>query len=304
MVRTIITHVGTSLLYCEALKRRPPMAKEALDRLIDDLNHNIPYETRLRRFIEGLRAALREYWAPGTYEPQAQREASPGEIASLSLLSVQPDDRVLLFHSDTALGHFCALALAEALADPETQSGFPVCLAETVHLDGLKIVDEQDLGLSAAHADGFVRIGLKSYVNAAWKEYDSFPRQPPQAGGKHQLIFNVTGGYKGVVPIARDLELLLSEHASRKKRHVQCRLCYLYESSDKLIWYDALPVVFDWSKLNLKRLMDAALPDGIPDEEPPPELAVYFEESSTRRGRLQLSALGTVLLELYGKVFP
>lgn len=241
MARVIITHVGTSALRCKALLERANFDTDALDRALQ-LERGGREDLR-RACREDLMRGLRDTWQ-SRYEPSVRRMRSPAEIASLSLLRLQRSDRIVLLHPESAGGRFCADLVALALRGEGIPMGldYPHTSAvEAYPVDGLKVTGDPNLDSSDDEADGalsnaFVRQGMASYVERVMAQYEHM------ADGD-QLIFNITGSYKGLVPIARDMSLLL---AASKARAITSEVCYLFETGAQLIHYGTLPLQLHW----------------------------------------------------------
>ena len=311
MKRVLITHVGVSVLSNRALTN---FYTSNLTRLHEDLRRNINRPDALKLVKRDLERGLGRVWDRNyTSEEQQRREDSPAEIAALSVLGIQPGDRVVLLHSDTAGGRFCGELLKHALTltSIATDTGYPCCVPSQLYLqevEGLKISDDSaaidpQTGVDPqSRSATFVRFGMVSYVDRIWGEYTSL-----LAEGGGALIFNVTSGYKGLVPIASDLALLLNAYARQKAHPIRCTLCYLYQNSDALIWYGTLPVTIDWSVMSrelLSRLEDASTSPGIVAGRPAPEEEIYFEDNPNERNHKQLSPLGAVTWALLRKFEP
>ncbi len=117
MSRFVITHVGTTAVECEAINRRQnaPRDYERLVHLI--LNNQQRTERLVEEWSEALQVGLRAIWSdPQRTDRAEQFRRSPAEIASLYALDLQPGDHVILFHSDTTAGAFCAELLRRCLA--------------------------------------------------------------------------------------------------------------------------------------------------------------------------------------------
>lgn len=311
MTRVLITHVGVSVLSNRALKS---FYTSNLTRLHEDLRRDIERPDALKLVKRDLERGLGRVW-DRNYTPDAQqrREDSPAEIAALSVLRIQPNDRVVLLHSDTAGGRFCGELLQHALrlTSVPTGTGYPHCGATQLRLqnvEGLKITDDSavidsEIGVDPQSRPAtFVRHGLVSYVERVWEEYTAL-----LAAGGGDLIFNITSGYKGLVSIARDLALLLNSYAREKSHAIRCRQCYLYQNSDDLIWYDPLPVTIDWHVMSrelLRKLSDASAPPGIVAGRPALEETIYFEDNPHKPNHKQLSPLGAVTWALLRRFEP
>lgn len=247
MGRTIITHVGTSVLQCRSLKENNPSLDSIIKRAThaDRRNGDLtPYVTQLCGTYE---ENLQRHWTnEGDF--LTRRRAVAGEISSLSLLSITPDDRVMLVHSDTPKGRLSAALLKDMLTlDP--QQGYPNCpTAEAKQIDGLKVPEATELATRQDH-DDFIAIGLVNYVDTVWKAFLDQVEKP----GRHEFILIITGGYKGMIPVARDMALILTDIASDINFDVEIRLCYLFDEGSELIWYGSYPIGLNWDLIRNQR---------------------------------------------------
>lgn len=315
MPRTIITHVGASLLKCQSFSGFNDRGQllEAFD--YKDANE---VTRRLEKATEHLAQALATLWAGKS--PERYRHA-PAEIASLSLLAPAQDDRVVLLHSDTLEGCFCAKVLKGVLQRTfEPLNGYPFCRDVVVRkIAGLRVSEQGEQSSDGAKGvDDFVSKGLPSYVTNVWEEYFDLVQRIAHVPSKRgTLLFNITAGYKGAIPIARDLALLLSAHSAEGKSGITTETCYLYEESNQLIHYGSLPIDFNWHKANMSQLERAA----GEDED---ELSAKTQRSGDDRLRLtnvvdnrhyyteveaapayaRLSPLGRVVWEIGKRIYP
>ncbi len=291
--RTIITHVGTSALRCEALTERPSFEPRDLDRALQRELEPEDYDDLRQACREDLQEGLRETWGPHFKEAD-RRARSPAEIASLSLLNLTAEDQVVLLHPQSAGGAFCAELIALALQDSEIPSGLGYPKASKVTIApvaGLRVTGDPRVDATAANlAAEFLARGVASYVAHVWEAYQGI-----LPGGS--LIFNITGSYKGLVPIARDVSLLLHGAGGRP---VSCEVCYLFESGSELIRYPAFPIAARVSQDLLDDLERVSAEGGAGPEllktRGEGEWAGLFERASETR--LRLSAAGTVMRSL------
>ncbi len=306
MQRTIITHVGASLLAprCAAFQGYKD-ASELLNALRDEDEAALAH---LDAAADHLIANLNTIWVRGA---DTRWRDSPAEIASLSRLALSPTDRVVLLHSDTLTGRFCADLLQRALSAPFTSvNGYPHTLPGRVvahNLSGLRVTDRPGTAPAAGEtaAERFVRDGLRDYVEHVWNAYDELAASLSASGDQGQLIFNVTAGYKSMVPIARDLALLLTEHIHGLERPITTELCVLYEESSELIRYASLPVQFDWSKVYMAHLAraDADAPGArLRYDHIAADNLAFFERAPDDEAYARLSPLGRVVWELGKKL--
>ncbi len=293
----------------EALKR--DLTQSGKERIAD-----------LDTYVTSLQTGLNKTWKT-TIDDWKRRQDSPAEIASLNLLGVQ-DNTVVLLHSDTPAGRFCARLLEKVLQqDIGREAGYPACIpatgctVRTVQINDLHVNEQYqrsswwegfrpgnaDRRAQQTEQDVFVRKGMVNYIRAIVRHY----RKLLPTGG--ELLFNVTAGYKGMIPIARDLTLLLDAHyrewranraeASATPGTFESAICYVFERSNDLIRYPALPVFFDFSVLNVDLLRAASADAGL--ERSAPEPRCFFEPLAN--GRWRRSALGEVVLTCYEELY-
>lgn len=138
------------------------------------------------------------------------------ETNSLERLRVRADDQVVLLHSDTLDGKLCANEVAELL---RTDLGIANPVLEPV--DGLQVTD----------ATRFRRDGIGSL----FKRLDEYA---VLAGDEGEVLLNITGGFKSVVPYVTLYGMLRGQ-----------RVVYLFERSEELISLPPAPLAFDWGRL-------------------------------------------------------
>jgi hypothetical protein len=294
----ILVHVGASLLDCKAFGETRLSDEEIRDLKNGraDQDGRTEQDYNLEDNFQVLKKGLEETWKKNN--PAWGRDESPAEIASLSLLDSQPEDKIVLLTSDTVAGKFCGALLKDAL-NPDLQlppnSKYPTYSDVTVEpIEGVKINESQASGSGTDSQMHFVQDGLVNYVKLATKYYRTL--QPGDT-----LLFNITAGYKGLLPIARDLALLLAAHSrdTHNRNPIQTDMCYLHETSGSLIYYGALPVRFDFKNFQ-KGDFDAAQQDGLTSE--PTELKPCFE-SNKEQGVWRLTPLGYVVKTVYDELY-
>ena len=119
-------------------------------------------------------------------------------------------DNLIFLHTDTYEGELSTKFLVKVL---ESAKEFNFKKIITVMMPGVK----------AGNANSFVE-GLK-YLCENFEtgiKIDSFD----------EIVFNFTGGYKGVVPVITILNRII-----KKIYNKECVLCYLYEGSSEIIKY-------------------------------------------------------------------
>jgi CRISPR-associated protein (Cas_APE2256) len=301
MTHTVITHIGVSALSCEALLGFQSQNYATIDQeLADGMERPETLEIAQRDLLRG----LRRHWGQKK-EARQHRAVSPAEIAALSLLlaELRPDgnpplpiDRLVLVRSDTPGGRFCADLLKRAFVDPDReisrQYGYPHVSGDPAHfviapIEGLRITDERTPDPDS-DKEAFVRTGLVNYVRTVYAEYR-------RLGAGDTLTFNITSGFKGLVPAARDLALLLST----RRGGPTIEMVYLYKSSNELIRYNLFPLQFDWDSLPIDLLRRAGAGAAPPDQLSGAQYAYLFEQRGTAIQKSQRSALGEVVWALH-----
>jgi hypothetical protein len=300
MRHTVITHIGVSALSCTALRG---VQSQNYDTILDELASRTERPDALVIAKRDLLRGLGRQWNRNL-KPQQQRTASPAEIAALSLLKTEkqpngepplPINRLVLVTSDTRSGEFCADLLEHAFrdfdADIQPNPAYPhIHDVHRANIKGLAITDERVSDRESTRHE-FVRTGLSNYVRAVFAEYNSL-------SSVDTLTLNITSGFKGLVPTARDLVLLLGSRNDCP--HV--RMVYLYQSSSELVWYNSLPMEFDWNDISAEKLMQAGEVDGTSDGLIDSRHAYLFEHKEAKR--LKRSAIGEVIWTLYTLLYP
>lgn len=191
------------------------------------------------------------------------------EIHSLARMQLQPDDRVVLFASETLDGQACAYALAEYLE----QHG------HTVDVEVVK-------GLQTTDARLFRQTGVVEFIKKTAKYIDDY--------GVENCTLNPTGGFKALVPYAVLLGMI---------RRVSCR--YIFEFSSQLIELPPLPVDFARSKLqSLKEALELIERETFLPEKEFNDCLTWDERQEYRvlfewEGKeVTLSAIGMLMLEV------
>jgi putative CRISPR-associated protein (TIGR02619 family) len=151
-------------------------------------------------------------------------EKISAELASIVKLSEtykEEQIEVYLLSSDTASSYTCALAAKKYFEDNNNISVKEVTVIENLRLENLTIFN---LG-----KDNLIREISKLIDKAEpgndrkkWKEVSK------------NFIFNVTGGYKGIIPILTILSQLY-----------ECEIIYKFEESDGLLKIPRIPINFD-----------------------------------------------------------
>ena len=146
MKRTIIVYIGESIL--DVLEQAPNRRYE-VDEIFRSFNSGrYPSQREETMAQEDMIFFLQEVWEPsptGRYEPgMEQRQHSPAEIASLSLLDIVDTDQVILLRPDNPRGVFCANLIENVLRNEELRGkpGYPDC-GENLIVKDIKDVVER-----------------------------------------------------------------------------------------------------------------------------------------------------------------
>lgn len=318
MLQTIITHVGASLLENDCVAFR--WFKDR-DSLLNELRYERDTSAYLNDATTHLVKDLHKRWS-SEQEQRAQRlSESPAEIASLSLLGLGKHDQVVLLHSDTAEGAFCAELLRRVLSNAQIapQTDYPFCAEDRVtvqRINGLRVTDlrSDQPGERGTLRDTFVREGLTNYVEHVWDAYHELKKRINDYQDEGALSFNVTAGYKGMIPIARDLALLLATYIKDKNQKITTEVCCLYETSSELIRYASLPIYFNWARVDMSQLERAAqeeVPiaqrstalDRVLYNNIDPDKRSYFVALHAGSPYVRLSPLGRIVWELGKRMY-
>lgn len=232
MRKIVITHVGTSALDCYALRASSFPDQKRLNEIKNDSRWE---DTDLISFKECLYTGLCKVWSPLEDDIADKRRDSPAEIASLNMLGLNEGDRVVLVSSDTNAGTFCATLLRHCLTSPTDGTPDEGYVFRPERLDVPKV--QVLRGVEASSDNGFIETGLPAYMALVGNQYNAMNRE------QDKLIFNITGGYKGIIPFAVLAAQLLGAHT---ERGIKADVIYMHETSTNLITLGPqLPICWD-----------------------------------------------------------
>ncbi|MDR4497182.1 MAG: putative CRISPR-associated protein [Candidatus Scalindua sp.] len=219
MQKLIITMCGTSALFERSNWKEGGRGRVwgSHEKLISALENEVinkeseEYHYQKERAVKALQENLNRYYE----NAEKGLNTLSAELASLLAMEkdkeigpLTPDDKIILFYSDTIDGRLCAETNKEVIEKSEM-------LKERWKVGGIIKIDE----LQTKNGAAFVQNGLKSLVNKILQLKDS--------ASNNQLILNITGGYKGTIPILSKLSMDL-----------KVPLIYLFESSHEIIRMD------------------------------------------------------------------
>jgi putative CRISPR-associated protein (TIGR02619 family) len=139
------------------------------------------------------------------------------ETNGLARADCGPHDQVSILASDTPDGLASAEAVAKVVAD---------MLGPVARVRGVK-------GLQVSEAGSFRQSGIRNLIDIVLREV-----QTARIGGIDPIVFNVTGGFKGVVPYLTVLGMLND-----------IETIYVYDFSEILIRLPPLPLRFDRERI-------------------------------------------------------
>lgn len=197
MSKLVITTVGTSLLDKKGLEGTKGWIEKKSNGEIDNLIAGKSLGGQKEKDMK-----VQEY-----LENNLQLKDYSAEIASLKLINLNKnEDRVILLFSDTSSCAFCArsnaIYISKYIAQCELGNG-------------------QDKDVRKIH--GMEAKEAKKFVEGLPRLKDLLDEFEQQANAqKRELVFNITGGYKGLIP--------LITFFSRRLPHKT--LYYLYQESE------------------------------------------------------------------------
>ena len=208
-------------------------------------------------------------------------EISSAEISSLFTIKNEIDEslKVYLIATETILSRIAAEIIQTKLNRYFISGGKTI----EVYFDADKKAPECDViqGLDVKNPEHFSEIGLPNLIERLRKLNIN----------NEEIILNITGGYKGVIPYLTIMGQLFNGVDTM----------YLYEESDKIIKIPNLPINFDWvvqekffSLCMIKNIENSESSTQISnDEEIDVDLSSLFKRAPNK---LSLSALGKILI--------
>jgi len=243
---TVITTVGTSLItnymkpeVHDSLKGNYTCIQKAFEK-IEKVSESKYDEQEYKINITKIQDAISNKWIKGIKwvkeddcweidETQTINCDASAEISSLLAIQEKLKDSldVRLIATETILSRLAAEVIRDKLNGYKTEDGKTI----TVEFEPEKTGDKCDViqGLDVENADNFRGKGLPNLIE----------RLKALGISKDEIILNITGGYKGVIPFLTILGQI----------YENVEIMYLYEESKDIIKIPKLPVSFDWSVL-------------------------------------------------------
>lgn len=266
MAITIITTVGTSLVENNNISTNGLTDKNFLQR--DEL---AIFYTNTEKTLTNL-------------IDQKNNIAISAEITSITKIQEQLQEPVIvhLVCTDTILSPLCAKYIKKWLLKPEHKTKWQITEVKFEWKYGNHIVEGLRLKSKSGgtEVNAFKEKGIKNLIEALSKVTDK------------EAIINITGGYKGVIPI-------MTMYAQLKKLSIM----YTYEGSEEVIELDNnnLPISFDWEiaqnavQFLENNYLKGAVQGSLPSDEIIKQLKELGLVKEAKKGRLEVSALGTML---------
>jgi len=219
MPRTIITTCGTSL-FKSCCWKCDGLCNDSLSEMKDKqerMEYELVCNSRLKKALEEDYDLSKEFEL-FSWENLAYMRDLPAELASLRAIKIYFDnsqkgslcngDKVILLHSDNKEGSFCANVIYKVLKENNL-------------LPGIEIEKWEIIGLDPSDAERFGSALLDIWQKSITKFEEN---------ENEEYIFNLTGGYKGVV-------ILLGAFAYI---NACAKIFYLYEETN----YEKITIMF------------------------------------------------------------
>jgi putative CRISPR-associated protein (TIGR02619 family) len=200
MARTIITTCGTSLYTSSSWKDPDSFGGTALNRIKDRSDRHLyegMYEAFVRRF-EGRPTELAQQFEKRCWEEIDLLDKMPAELASLRSLacyfekmnaSLRDEDELIFYYSHDQDGQFCTNCIRQIIERFELV-GSAQCIFESI--EGLTPDNATDFGTA---------------LQALWSKCHE---RVHSKAGAHNIILNLTGGYKAMGIVLSALSSLMS----------------------------------------------------------------------------------------------
>ncbi|MGQ0794192.1 MAG: putative CRISPR-associated protein [Deltaproteobacteria bacterium] len=211
MRKMALTTVGTSLLF--HLREK----KDSLKNLVESIEGK---SSGLRgdysREFEELKKQCLSRLSGLNLDKNSDLNKSSAEIKSLAKLGITEADVVYLFATETMDGNLCAEVIEQYI------KGEFGCSVKTEEVKGLQVKD----------SERFRKEGVRNFI-------DKLMNIIEKSRYEYEIIFNITGGFKAVIPYTTFVGMINS-----------VKVVYTFEDTDYLIELPALPITYNKEFLN------------------------------------------------------
>jgi len=214
MPKLILVTAGTSAL--EKYSKQEYSTEDLADKLNQEGEKSDLYKNVKDDVLKNLKTNTKRY-REGKDTGYSKLSA---EVASLLAMGKEPsigaitkEDKIILLHSDTVDGKLCAEVNGEVIC---------ACICNNTIIKSLIGIRVQPRDKGEDIRQIFVNQGLNSLQTEVKNATEAFRREHGQDAS---CYFNITGGYKGVLPFTTVLAL-----------NFNLTLVYLYEKSERIIW--------------------------------------------------------------------
>lgn len=274
MRKMVLTTVGTSLIF--HLVEKKTNLKNYTERIEGKPSKELD---GYRKEYETIKKESLSYLKDLNLTKNSDLNRSSAEIKSLVKLEISQDDVVYLFATETIDGKLCAEVLEDFIKERL----------------GCRVVKDEIEGLQVADSERFKKVGIRNYIDKVTKIIEN-----PNSRYGYELILNITGGFKAVVPYTTLLGMLF-----------QIPVFYIFEDTQSLIELPPLPLEYNFKiieelKDKFYRIeSETSIPHdefrkGVDDERYNQCIALIEEE----KGSITLSAIGLAIWKKYNEDNP
>jgi len=301
-MKAVITTVGTSIFMNY-------MKEEVRDLLGDDYtpidvefeaieNESVAKYDNFEPYIKEIKKTIKTYWLFGikkddnewVLDENAFNDNASAEIKSLLKIKEEVDEaiKVYLISTDTI-----SSKLASEIIKGTLNNYNGILFDENIHvIKGLRVDNFED----------FEQRGFPGLIEAI--------KDIMESNKKNEIIFNISGGYKAIVPLLTIIGQLYN-----------IPLYYIYEDTNELIEIPQMPVDYDFSMIednfiafeSLQKTLEKNLPTpetfkndlGTNNKEREYEFQELINKNLIKEdnGKIKLTIFGSLLFEKYKSLF-
>jgi len=227
MIRRIITTVGTSIIgNFKQENSESPRIKD-----FDQLENTSlkDWENHPKK-IERCKLVLTKFLQKDKHKASAEVKSLEKIITPYPKSDKIDKIEIYLLATDTILSRMAAEVL-EQYYDEKNEKNITVYFSSKKDTDHEYIIE----GLQVKNSEELGKEGFTNLINAVQKVKEGNKKENKTQKEKVQLILNVTGGYKAIIPILTILGQVMDVPVN-----------YIYEDSDALIKIEKMPIGIDW----------------------------------------------------------